>query len=153
MAIIKFLHLLSMSIWVGSIVFFSFFAAPIIFKKLPREVAGDVVGGIFPKYWAIGYAGGAVSLLTLAIMMISEKDRLYARLVLLVLMLCVSLYSGLAVGKRAASLKAEMRASGNAEEKDALRARFRKVHAISSILNMTVLALGSAFIFLTSMEL
>ena len=153
MVIVKFLHLMSLSIWVGSIVFFSFFAAPSIFKKLPREAAGDVVGDIFPKYRAIGYASSAVLLVTLAIMMNSEKDSQYSRLVLLVLMAAIGLYSGLVVGKQAASIKAGMKASADAEKKDALRAEFRKVHAISSILNMSVLALGIAFIFLTSMKL
>ena len=153
MVIVKFLHLMSLSIWVGSIVFFSFFAAPSIFKKLPREAAGDVVGDIFPKYRAIGYASSAVLLVTLAIMMNFEKNSRYSMPVLLVLMAAIGLYSGLVVGKQAASIKAEMRASADAEKKDALRAEFRKVHAISSILNMSVLALGIAFIFLTSMKL
>ena len=153
MVIVKFLHLMSLSIWVGSIVFFSFFAAPSIFKKLPREAAGDVVGDIFPKYRAIGYASSAVLLVTLAIMMNSEKDSQYSRPVLLVLMAAIGLYSGLVVGKQAASLKAGMKASALAEEKETLRAEFRKVHAISSILNMSVLALGIAFIFLTAMKL
>ena len=47
MVFIKFLHLLSLSIWVGAMVFFSFVAAPAIFKTLPRETSGDVVGKIF----------------------------------------------------------------------------------------------------------
>ena len=153
MVIVKFLHLMSLSIWVGSIVFFSFFAAPSIFKKLPREAAGDVVGDIFPKYRAIGYASSAVLLVTLAIMMNSEKDSQYSRPVLLVLMAAIGLYSGLVVGKQAASIKAGMKASADAEKKETLRAEFRKVHAISSILNMSVLALGIVFIFLTSMKL
>ena len=153
MVIVKFLHLMSLSIWVGSIVFFSFFAAPSIFKKLPREAAGDVVGDIFPKYRAIGYASSAVLLVTLAIMMNSEKDSQYSRPVLLVLMAAIGLYSGLVVGKQAASIKAGMKASADAEKKETLRAEFRKVHAISSILNMSVLALGIAFIFLTAMKL
>jgi len=153
MVIVKFLHLMSLSIWVGSIVFFSFFAAPSIFKKLPREAAGDVVGDIFPKYRAIGYASSAVLLVTLAIMMNSEKDSQYSRPVLLVLMAAIGLYSGLVVGKQAASLKAGMKASALAEEKETLRAEFRKVHAISSILNMSVLALGIVFIFLTAIKL
>ena len=153
MVIVKFLHLMSLSIWVGSIVFFSFFAAPSIFKKLPREAAGDVVGDIFPKYRAIGYASSAVLLVTLAIMMNFEKNSHYSMPVLLVLMAAIGLYSGLVVGKQAASIKAGMKASADAEKKETLRAEFRKVHAISSILNMSVLALGIAFIFLTAMKL
>jgi len=42
--IARFLHLFSLVVWQGSIIFFSFFTAPAIFKSLPREEAGDVVG-------------------------------------------------------------------------------------------------------------
>ncbi|MCK5237718.1 MAG: DUF4149 domain-containing protein, partial [Deltaproteobacteria bacterium] len=63
--IFKFVHLLSIVTWVGMLIFFSFVAAPSIFKVLPRESAGDVVGSIFPKYWLLGYLCGALSILSL----------------------------------------------------------------------------------------
>ena len=42
--LIKFVHLLGITIWVGSLVFFTLIAAPSIFKNLPRETAGEVIG-------------------------------------------------------------------------------------------------------------
>src|SRR3990170_7200570 len=126
MVLVKFLHLMSLSIWVGSVVFFSFFAAPSIFKKLPREAAGDVVGDIFPKYSAVGYACGAILLVTLALMMRSDDSAGYSRPAVLIIMAGASLYSGLVVNRNAASLKVKMRETVLAEEKDALRLKFRK---------------------------
>ena len=51
----KFIYILSVCFWIGSIFFFSFFAAPSIFKVLPRETAGNVVSDIFPKYYLVAY--------------------------------------------------------------------------------------------------
>ena len=51
----NFIYLLSLVCWIGSIIFFSFNAAPIIFKTLDREKAGEVVGKIFPLYYKLGY--------------------------------------------------------------------------------------------------
>jgi len=84
--IIRFIHLSSLVVWIGSIVFFSFIAAPGIFKALPRETAGDVVGEIFPKYWLIGYICSIAALLTLAYMSAYEKSVPVIKISLLVLM-------------------------------------------------------------------
>ena len=54
MNFIHFVYILSLVGWVGSIVFFSFFTAPVIFKLLDREKAGEVVGVIcFPCWLAL----------------------------------------------------------------------------------------------------
>jgi len=61
---LKFLYSLSLTFWIGSIFFFSMFAAPSIFKILSREQAGNVVSDIFPKYYLVSYACGAVALVS-----------------------------------------------------------------------------------------
>ena len=54
MNFIHFVYILSLVGWVGSIVFFSFFTAPVIFKLLDREKAGEVGGVNFPRYYFLG---------------------------------------------------------------------------------------------------
>jgi hypothetical protein len=49
--------------WLGTIVFFSFVGAPTVFDVLPEDDAGAVVNAIFPKYYVLGVALGAVALL------------------------------------------------------------------------------------------
>jgi uncharacterized membrane protein len=63
--IFRFVLLLSVVVWVGGLIFFTFFVAPSIFKVLPRELAGELVSNIFPKYWALGYVAGLLSLASL----------------------------------------------------------------------------------------
>lgn len=149
---LKFVHLASIIIWLGSIVFFSFFAAPSIFKVLPRETAGTVVGDIFPKYWMVGYACGLAALASLFALSALRGRYPVARLSVLAVMTVLVFYSGLVVGKKGRSLKAEMRRAPD-ERKKELRKRFRKTHAVSSVLNMTTLALGVALVLLTAFEM
>ncbi|HEV8700511.1 MAG TPA: DUF4149 domain-containing protein, partial [Candidatus Polarisedimenticolia bacterium] len=47
-ALLRTAHLLALGIWVGSVVFFSFFTAPTLFGALPRDMAGRAVSAIFP---------------------------------------------------------------------------------------------------------
>ncbi|USZ68388.1 DUF4149 domain-containing protein [Halorussus salilacus] len=50
----------SLGVWLGSIVFFSFVAAPTTFDVLGDD-AGRVVNAIFPKYYSFGAALGVVA--------------------------------------------------------------------------------------------
>ncbi|MFQ5442331.1 MAG: DUF4149 domain-containing protein [Thermodesulfobacteriota bacterium] len=151
--IAKFIHLMSMVIWLGSLIFFSFFAAPSIFKALPREEAGTVVGHIFPKYWAIGYVSSSLALITLLIFSYTEKSFPALRVLLLAAMTAVTFYSGLSVGSRARAIKAEIKVTVDPEQKQLLRKKFKKVHIISSTLNLIIIAGGVVLVFLTSQGL
>lgn len=147
---LRFIHLLSLVSWIGMISFFTFFAAPSIFKILPRELAGDVVGDIFPKYWVIGYISSIVAIASLAALGVMEKSLPVARIILLVVMTSVTFYSGLVVAKEAVRIKAESRVAENQAKKDELRGAFKKVHAVSASLNIFVFILGLVVLFLTS---
>src|SRR5215813_6939542 len=61
-AIVRFLYLLALAVWLGEIVFFSFVVAPAIFGVLGAARAGPVLAAIFPRYYAIGAAAAAVAL-------------------------------------------------------------------------------------------
>jgi len=144
---------LSIVVWIGTISFFSFAAAPSIFKLLPRETAGDVIGDIFPKYWLIGYCASTAAFVTLVAITLSGGTFPAARIVILAVMTILTFYSGLVVGKRARGVKAEIRGTEDEAKKGALRKRFKRLHAESSVLNMAVLVLGIVLIFLVSCEM
>lgn len=151
--LLKFVHLLSISAWMGMLIFFSFFAAPSIFKVLPRETAGDVVGDIFPKYWAVGYVSGISALGSLVALSYIGNEAPLARIILLAFMTVVTFYSGLVVGKRAREVKARIRSAGDEGRKEELRRVFRTLHARSAVLNLIVILAGLALIFLTALTL
>ena len=107
----RFLLLISMAVWVGMLIFFTFFITPSIFKVLPRELAGELVGVIFPKYWMVGYAAGALSLLSIIAISLIEKSFPTAVLSLVALMTALTFYSGLVVGAKAKTMSYRPRIS------------------------------------------
>lgn len=145
--LIAFTHILSLVCWLGSVIFLSFFAAPAIFKTLEREQAGEVVGKIFPKYYVLGYVCGVLILVTL---LAGAGPVSMAKLVLIVFMLACSLAAGLGVGPRARKLKGEIKATVSTQEREALEAKFKTLHALSVQLNGAVLFAGLAFLWLTA---
>jgi hypothetical protein len=53
-------QLLTLAVWIGSIVFFSFAVAPTVFKTLKPEDAATLIRRIFSKYYLIGIVCAAV---------------------------------------------------------------------------------------------
>ncbi len=148
--IVKFAYLMSLIIWIGSIIFFSFFGAPSIFKVLDRELAGKVVGDIFPKYWMIGYICSATVLGSLFLLRKYGTENTMVRIVLVSIMLFVVYVAGLGIGTKAKRIKAQMYATEDTEMREEIRKKFMKIHGISMAMNMTTLLLGVITIFITA---
>lgn len=147
---LRFVLLLSIVLWVGALVFFTFFVTPSIFKVLPRDLAGVLVGEIFPKYWAIGYVAGVLSIASLLAISFIVKAFPAARILLLAFMTAATFYSGMVIAPEAKAAYAQIRASGDPARTEELKKDFGSLHLQSYILNMAVIVSGVAFIFFTA---
>lgn len=151
----KFLLSLSIAFWVGSIFFFSFFAAPSIFKILPRESAGNVVSDIFPKYYLVAYVCGSVAAVaSIALLAIGNQKitGIYGlRTLALLIMLGLALYAGQVVRPQAAEVRAEMRSVGeDSPNYPELRKNFSRLHMHSAIINLVIFTAGVALVFINA---
>ncbi len=151
----KFIYILSVCFWIGSIFFFSFFAAPSIFKVLPRETAGNVVSDIFPKYYLVAYiCGGAAVITTILLRLIYEHKggiSFGLRLGALLIMLALAVYAGEVLRPKAAEARAEMRSLAETSPNyPASQDKFRKLHARSAIINSAVFVLGIAILYINA---
>ncbi|HHD12024.1 MAG TPA: DUF4149 domain-containing protein [Deltaproteobacteria bacterium] len=153
LALFKFLYLISIVVWVGMLIFFSFVAAPAIFATLPRNTAGEVVGAIFPKYWLIGYICAIVSVISLVVIFLTEGRISYLHFIVLFLMAGLVFYTGLFPAKRARDIKARLTDTENEHLRAELEREFKNAHRESSIMNIITIGLGIVVIFLTSMRL
>lgn len=148
--LLRFVHLMSIVIWVGMLVFFTFFVAPSVFMALSRELAGDLVVVLFPKYWMIGYIAGMGALTSLVAISFMEKSFPAGRILLLTFMTVVTFYSGVVVAGKASAIRAEIKEEADHERKEALKTEFKKIHLKSSALNIMEIASGVFLVFLTA---
>lgn len=144
-----------MVFWIGSVFFFSFIAAPSIFKVLPRELAGDVVADIFNKYYYISYICGAIALFTLSFALykgyLLKNGMNLLAVVLIILMLGISVISGTYLRDRVAEVKHEIREAGEVSDKTAnLNKKFRTLHGISAGLNLLIFVFGIAVVVINT---
>lgn len=62
LALFDSVYLLALAAWVGSVAFFSFGVAPVIFRVLGAEAGSKFVRALFPRYYLWGATAGAIAL-------------------------------------------------------------------------------------------
>ena len=139
------LYRLAVSLWAGGNAIFSLMLTPILFKTEGRDVAARIVGNLFPAYFRWGLACGVIALLCrLAGRGLDAK----LPVILLVCMLVVTSFQAFYVEPRAAELKRQI-GSFEATAKDhPLRREFSKLHGVSAVCNLSVLAGGVLLVVL-----
>ena len=70
------MYVLTLAVWIGSIVFFSSAVAPTVFKTLKPEDAATLIRRIFSKYYLIGIVCAAVGIVCVGLLL---ADRSFAK--------------------------------------------------------------------------
>jgi uncharacterized membrane protein len=150
--VLRFIYLLSIALWIGGIAFFSFLAAPSIFKVLPRQEAGQVVSDIFPKYYWQGIVCGAIALATSVALGMRERWNilLIVRTITIGVMVIGVLYSVVVLQPKIQAVKAQITSLASLAPTDPLRLEFGRLHGRSFSVNAAVLLLGVIVVFMTA---
>ncbi len=143
---ISFVHLFALVFWIGSIVFFSFFTAPAVFKTLERPLAGELIGVLFPRYYGIGYVCSVLILVTLLFAPTLSPVKIGC----IVLMMAATFIGGRVVHPKARALKEQIETAASEKDQKPLQEKFQKLHSFSVKLNGTVLLAGLVLLGLTA---
>ncbi|WP_456435944.1 DUF4149 domain-containing protein [Thermovibrio ammonificans] len=148
--LLKSLYLYSVSLWVGSLFFFTVVGAPMAFKVLKKEEAGKYTGSVFPKYFGLGYLFGAAALVSFYLLTKGNLNAVsWLNLALLLLMNLLNFANGLFIVPKAGLLKASFYRTNDKSYYD----KFLKFHAVSMVLNAVTLVLGLMVIGITALYL
>jgi hypothetical protein len=135
-----FVYLLSLVCWLGAVIFFSAFVAPVIFTQLPIAEAGKVVGVIFPRYYLLGYGAGTIAMALAVHFAISRAARGWwsGTAILLAVALALTLYAGMVVRPAVDAIR---QVAEEPNPDPARKAEFDRLHRLSVTLNGSVLIL------------
>ena len=139
------LYRLAVSCWVGGASLFTFVLTPTIFKSFNRDMAGGIVGVLFPGYFYWGLACGVIALATLFFSTVKHRN-LEATIVLI--MLAINLVQAFVIEPKAAALKKEIPSFETTPAEHPLRVQFRKLHGVSAGCNLAVIIGGIALVIL-----
>jgi len=157
MPLLRYLMLLSLIVWLGGLIFFSFVLAPTVFSVLPtRHLAGSVVSRSLSALHWIGIVSGVVFLTTSMLysrLHAGSAQPLAPRHMLLYIMLGLTLISQFAISPRMATLRGSLPETNSPEATDPVRMQFHALHAWSTRLEGGVLLLGLVAVYLTTQQL
>ena len=142
------LYHLALSCWLGGATLFTFVLTPTLFAAYSRDLAGNIVGLLFPGYFRWGLACGAVALLC---QLINRGRFAVASLLLIVTMLILTSVQAFVIEPRAAELKRSIASFETTPKDDPLRVQFRTLHGISMAANLAVVVGGVILVILASM--
>jgi len=145
-AIIALLRL-SLAFWVGGVAIFTFILTPIIFSNENRDVAGRIVGYLFPGYFRWGLACGAVALVCLLLQR-NVTRHFIAGVALLAVMLAATSFQAFYIEPKAAALKKDIPSFQTTPKDHPLRREFSRLHAISATCNLVVFGAGTILVVL-----
>jgi len=145
MSFVAVLYRLSLAFWVGGVALFTFVLTPILFKTQPRDLAGKIVGVLFPGYFRWGLACGSIAVVCL---LLQRGRNFVPALVLLVLMLAATFFQALVIEPKAAALKQQIGSFETTPKADPLRREFARLHGISAVCNLAVFVGGVVLVVL-----
>ena len=143
----QFLLLLALSLWVGSIAFFSAVVTRGIFAALDPPAAGKLLSQLFPMYYRAGALCGGVALAVLLLLFLFDSGSRalrFLQLALVSIMLGGTLYAGWLLQPRIHQLRQEKTSAPSKLLRDEAERRFQKLHTRSVQVNVGVLVLGVA---------
>ena len=130
-------------VWLGIMAFFAGVVAPAAFAALDREAAGRFVSAVFPRYYGLGAALGAVAAIGLGarVAMGPRRSWDWLPLLLVAVMLAATLYAWLSVLPAAHAAREAMR-SGAAVPGSTEAVAFARLHRLSGLLNGAAMVAG-----------
>lgn len=152
---LRFVRLLSIALWIGSIFFFAAVVAPTLFTAQPsRALAGLIVGLSLHRLHWLGFVCGLLFLLgsVLLAMMQSGASPFHRRDFLLAAMLLITGYLQFSFEPRMVRLRDSMGVIDTVPHDDPRRVEFNRMHQWSSKLEGSVFFLGVVLLYLVVRE-
>ena len=139
------LYRLAVCLWAGGNAIFTLLLTPILFKTENRDTAARIVGNLFPAYFKWGLVCGAVALIC---RLLGRGVNVRLPAALLIIMLAVTSFQAFYVEPRAAELKRQIGSFETTTKEHPLRREFSKLHGVSAVCNLAVMAGGVVLVVL-----
>jgi len=157
MSLVRYLMLLSLVVWIGGLIFFSFVLAPTVFAVLPtRQLAGSVVSRSLGVMHWMAITCGVVFAITSMIdsrIVNGVAEPFAARNLIVYAMIILTLVGMFGIASRMLALREQMNPIDAVPHDDARRVEFNRLHVWSTRIEGSVLVLGLALLYLTARRL
>jgi hypothetical protein len=140
-----------LALWVGGMAMFSFLVTPVIFTSFTRDTAGEIVGKLFPYYFPFTLVTALMALVVF-LFFIGVRATVHHRITLALLLfaLLVNVFVTFKLYPDITRVKQEIVTFEETSSSDPKRLEFKRLHRMSSILNILLLLDGTVLLFISN---
>jgi len=143
------LYTLILSLWSGGMAIFTFVVTPAIFRSYSRDMAGEIVGKLFPGYFTYTLVLSALALVVFLLLNADRSKKPFRlSLALLTIALLANAYVSFKLHPDTVQIKQQVASFEREAPDSAARKEFRRLHGISAVMNLFVLVDGVALLVL-----
>ena len=151
----RFVLILALAFWIGSIFFFGAIMAPTVFHSLPTHtLSGNV---IFPTLTKLHYLGLACGVIFVGVALFLRTKQPQASpltpVILVGVMMLLTCYAQFGLGAKMNGMRLGMGDIDSIPQTDTRRVEFNRLHKYSTALEESIFILGLGALFLTSRRL
>ena len=142
---------LIISLWIGGISLFTFIITPAVFKYFERDMAGNIVGKLFPGYFMYNVVLSVLALILLITIRSSfTKWGFKLSLILVISAVIINIFVAFKLHPEIKKVKQGIHSFESTDKNSLLRKKFGKLHAVSASLNLLLLADGVTLLLISS---
>jgi len=140
-------YLLVLALWFGGMAIFTFLITPTIFAAFPRDMAGEIVGRLFPVYFWSNLAFNAAGIALFIIVSGKQANKPFlVSSVCLLTALMINLLIVFRVHPEAVRAKQAVSSFERESPDSPARKRFARLHGVSAVLNLIVVVEGAVLL-------
>ncbi|OGP16145.1 MAG: hypothetical protein A3I75_01720 [Deltaproteobacteria bacterium RIFCSPLOWO2_02_FULL_50_16] len=145
---IRFVFLLTIVIWVGSVIFHTLIILPTLYKNLTYDQAGMYHHHILAKYFPLNYVCALIAIICLILSASLTGSIPWFKLLIIIIMISCVLYNTIILYPRSNSFKEEMMSSPSDDSLLNLKGEYERTLKIAKLYHQGVLILGVILILL-----
>jgi hypothetical protein len=147
--LLQYPYLLILSLWVGGMASFTFLVTPRIFSHFDRDTASRIVDALFPIYFPFNMVLSVLALVMLTVMWKAWGGHAHrVSIVIALVAVIVNLYILFRLYPNIMEVKRQVTSFVDMPSDAAPRISFRRLHAVSAVLNLAQLIISAALLFL-----
>ena len=141
---------LILALWTGGMALFTFIVTPVIFHSFDTDQASEIVGRLFPGYFTYLLVLSVLALVLFFLLGADQATRSFrVSLFLLVVSVIINAYVLFSLHPRTVEVKQRIASFERSAPDSPARKEFKRLHAVSAVLNLALLADGIALLVLS----
>lgn len=142
-------YILALALWVGGMAIYTFVMTPAVFRSFNRDMAGQIVGTLFPGYFEYTLTLSALAFILLIVTAPLRTNQLSRiSFILAVLALVINAFITFKLYPKILDVKKQISSFESESPESEPKKKFSELHGVSAALNLIVLADGITLLML-----